>query len=353
MFVADSRVTVDEVTAVDLVTSILTSAGATPSGAETVARHLVESDRVGIESHGLSRVAQYVTEIANGALEPAAEPTIERVSPTRVLVDGGGGFGQVACARAVTLVAHDVDRFGTGVASVRNVGHTGRLGAYTEPLAAGGHIAIAFGTGRRRHHWVPPFGGRRGRMSTNPIAWSAPTSGPLVSADLATTAVPEGRIRIWRQVGMRTPPDVLCTAEGEMTTDPAALYTDPPGFLLPLGGVHHGHKGYALALLGEVLSTLWAGDDTDADEGRGNNLCLIALRGEADLPARVERMADYMRSSPPIDPDRPVLVPGEREQKIAAQRDGIEIESVTFDTLVKLAKERNIPIPDVDRTTSP
>lgn len=340
------RVGIDDAT--EWAHAILRASGCTDDNADIVARHLVRSDQLGLASHGLSRVAQYVREIDGGSLAPAAVPSVSELSPTQVLVDGHGGFGPVACAHAVDAVADRAQVLGTGAASVRNVGHTGRVSAYTEPLAELGLVATAFATGRRRFHWMAPFGGTEGRMSTNPIAWSAPTSDGPLTADLAIASVPEGRIRLLRELGAAAPPDALLDAQGSPSLDPNDLYTDQRGTLLPLGGVHHGHKGYAIALLGETLSTLLAGDDTDDDDDRGNNLFLLAVRGDADLPERASRMAEYMRSSRPADPERPVLVPGERERTTADESAlvGIGLELPVVDALIQLSERFGVRTPD-------
>jgi LDH2 family malate/lactate/ureidoglycolate dehydrogenase len=55
-------------------------------------------------------------------------------------------------------------------------------------------------------------------------------------------------------VGKRFPGPWALDAAGTPTDDPAALFTEPPGSLLPVGGTDHGHQGYGLALLVEALT---------------------------------------------------------------------------------------------------
>ena len=43
-------------------------------------------------------------------------------------------------------------------------------------------------------------------------------------------------------------------ADGNGSDDPAVLYTDPPGTILPIGGKAYGHKGFGLALMIEALT---------------------------------------------------------------------------------------------------
>ena len=334
--------------ATELARQIFVAHGASNRNARIVAEHLVTSDLMGVPSHGLNRVVQYTSEIAGGLLRPAATPAVTTLAPTRLQIDGGSGFGQVACMAAVDVAAKAVAEYGTAFVTVRNTEHTGRLGAYTEALARSGNLAVAFGSGPPRHHRVPPFGGREGRMSTNPISWAAPTAVEPVVADFSTTSVPEGKIRLWRDTARAVPPDTLCDATGRMSSDPEDLYSDPPGFLLPLGGERFGHKGSALALLAEVAATLLSGDATDDADDRGNNLALLAVRGAPDLADRVSDTVRYLRSSAPRDPQRPVLMPGEIEQKAAAGATSVELGEASWQRLAAVAVDCGVAAPPVD-----
>lgn len=331
----------------ELAREIFVAHGASAHNAAIVADHLVQSDLMGVPSHGLNRVVQYTDEIAGGLLRPDATPVVDAITPTRFQVTDGSGFGQVACTAAVEVAAEAAAAHGTAFVTVRNTQHTGRLGAYTGALARRGNLAVAFGTGAARFHRVPPFGGIEGRMSTNPISWAAPTDGEPLVADFSTTSVPEGKIRLWRDTGREVPPEVLCDAGGRMSSDPEDLYSDPPGFLMPLGGERFGHKGSALAMLAEMAATVLAGDAIDDTESRGQNLALLAIRGEEDLADRVSDTVRYLRSSAPRDSARPVLMPGEIEQSAAAGATSVELGQASWQRLAAVAVDAGVPTPPV------
>ena len=341
-----SVVRIEAVAARELAREIFIACGAPARHAVIVADHLVQSDLMGVPSHGLNRVVQYTGEIDSGLLRPGADPAVSTLAPTRLQVDGGSGFGQVACTAAVEVAAEVVAEYGTAFVGVRNTQHTGRVGAYTEALARRGNLAVAFGSGAPRFHRVPPFGGLEGRMSTNPISWAVPTAAEPLVADFSTTSVPEGKIRLWRDTGQEVPPDVLCDATGRMSSDPEDLYRDPPGLLLPLGGERFGHKGSALALLAEMAATILAGDAVDA-EGRAQNLALLAVRGGENLADRVSDAVTYVRSSAPRDPRRPVLMPGEIEQRTAAGATSIELGEASWARLAAVAADCGVSTPRV------
>ena len=57
-----------------------------------------------------------------------------------------------------------------------------------------------------------------------------------------------------RREGKRFPGHWALDDAGRPTDDPAVLFAQQPGTLLPAGGIDHGHKGYGLALMIEALT---------------------------------------------------------------------------------------------------
>ena len=342
------RLAVDS--ALDLARSIFVAHGATEHNAAVVADHLVGNDCVGVSSHGLHRVVQYTDDIRSGLLSPAAVPTVRTITPTRLQVEGAAAFGAVGAMAAVDAAADAAAAHGMAFVTVRNVHHTGRLGAYTEPLARAGNLAVAFGAGPPRMHLVPPFGGLDGRISTNPIAWAVPTSQDPLGADFSTTSMSEGTIRLRLDEAGELPPDVLCDAQGRMSSDPEDLYTDPPGFLLPLGGQYHGHKGFALGLLADAAATLMSGDESDDSNGRGYNLSLLAVQGDPELAQRADATIRYLRSSAPRDALQPVLIPGEIKRNAVANGAAVELGAATWARVAAVAAACAVALPPIAGT---
>jgi uncharacterized oxidoreductase len=329
----------------ELAQRLLSAAGAPAENAHVVVEHLLDADTMGLRSHGVMRIPQYLGDIARGETDPAAAPTVTRLTPGRALIDGNRGFGQVAglaMAREAVALAR-----GTGVAFVagRHMGHTGRIGAYAEAIAHAGMVGLAVCSGPRSGHFVAPFGGVDGRLATNPIAFAYPSAeGAPVVADFSTSVAPEGVIRSLMHRGLRVPPGALRDAAGQPTEDPAALYASPRGAIQPLGG-EIGYRGTALALLVEVFAALLAGDETDDTTRAGSNLAILALSADEAFIGRAARMGRYVRSSQPIDPARPVLLPGEREQRIAAAAGEVIVDGPTWAALEKAASGCGIPLP--------
>src|SRR5438034_5587714 len=170
-----------------LVTRLFRKSGAPPSHANVVARHLVESSQLGVHSHGLIRVPQYVHEIRSGHLDPRAKPRRLGRHGAVSWVSGNSGFGQVGAIYSALAATASARRYGVGLVIAKNLGHTGRLGAYAELVANERCVAVLFGNGPPSSHLVAPFGGIDGRLATTPLhsrfqtdllRWS-PTSRPV------------------------------------------------------------------------------------------------------------------------------------------------------------------------------
>ncbi|HZP18895.1 MAG TPA: Ldh family oxidoreductase [Bauldia sp.] len=329
--------------------ALLEAAGASAENAGVVVEHLLEADAMGLKSHGIIRVPQYLADIAAGGIDPDASPTLTETAPGRMAVDGNSGFGQVVGVAMAREAARLAGKTGVAFVTGRHMGHTGRIGAYPEVIAAAGMVGIVVCSGPRHGHWVAPFGAREGRLATNPIAYAFPVgNGPPVVADFSTSVVPEGVVRSLKNRGLPAPEGALRDAAGNPTTDPSVLYAQPKGTIQALGGAF-GYRGTALGILVDVLAALLAEDDADDPKRDGSNLAMIAIAANDAFAGRAGRMAKYIRSAAPLDPARPVMLPGEREQEEAARSANgpVLVDRPTWDSLASAAGAKGIPVPGV------
>lgn len=331
-------------TAEALVSEVLTAYGASAENAATVAAHLVSADLAGVRSHGLIRLPQYVDEILAGDIDAAAVPTATRAATGRVDVDGHRSFGQVACMFAVTEGSTAAQETGLAIVTVRNMGHSGRIGAYADALGRLGFLSVLFGSGARTGHRVAPFNGREARLATNPLSFSVPTTGSPIVGDFSTATASEGRARLLRNLGQQMPPDTLLDSDGRPTTDPGVLYGDVPGTILPLGGSRLGYRGFALALLAESFATILAGDETSDPNRIQNNLALVIAAVDRGFASRADRMASYILSSAPRDAE-PVYLPGGPEQHRQAASDSVSVDDHTWNAIRERAEQRALRLP--------
>jgi LDH2 family malate/lactate/ureidoglycolate dehydrogenase len=217
-------------------------------------------------------------------------------------------------------------------------------------MAGHGVIGLAFCNSPIHGHHVAPPGGREGRLATNPIAYGLPSEDSDVIADFSTSSMPEGVVRLLHRRGLTAPTDTLMTSDGTPTRDPGVIYGEPPGTILPLGGTEKGHKGFALSILVQAMAGALSGDRVADLTLRGNNLALIGIAPhgltDSSFPSLVSDLSAYIKSAKPIDPNRPVQMPGDREQLVREQRlrEGIPVDDFTWSEVTHWAAQLGHPI---------
>ncbi len=311
---------------------MFTAAGAGASEALATTQSLVTSSLMGHDSHGVIRIPEYLGFVIAGSIVVNAPLAVEFTGPTTAVVDCGRGFGAVGAEKAIQVGIEIARGERTACVITRRSNHVGRLGAWVQLAAEEGMIALATCNSPIHGHAVLPWGGREGRLGTNPIAYAVPTSGDPVVADFATSVAPEGKIRFYRNEGKSLPDGWILDADGKATNDPNAFYGPPRGGILPLGG-SAGHKGFALGLLVEILGSALGGISSVDRKVFGNGVCFFVVDPSAFCPlAEFRRFMDetvaYIKSSRPAPGFDEVLVPGELEFRTLRKRqqDGIPVD---------------------------
>jgi uncharacterized oxidoreductase len=329
-----------------LTTAIFERCGAPQDIAAGVAEHLVASNLAGHDSHGVLRIQQYVDMIDQKLLVPDGRMRVVERFAAGAVVDGNHGFGQVVAREAMNLAIEIARASGIGAVAVRNCCHTGRLGTYSEMAAAAGMVGIVFVNAGGGGQLVAPFGGTARRISTNPLSIAAPSADGTVMLDIATSVAPEGKVRAMLAAGKQLPAGWLIDAAGQPTTDPAALYADPPATLLPLGGPF-GHKGFGLAFLIDILAGIvtGAGHCRAGATYTGDGLLAVALDVAHFLPldafrAQVAELAAYVKDCPTAPGVERIYVPGEIEARTRAERlrCGIPLEPATCERIEQICR---------------
>ena len=311
-------------------TGCFTAAGMTHDDAALLADSLVQTSLWGIDSHGVALFPHYLDRLTNGTIRPRPNMQTERSGPATALVHADQGHGIVVAHHAMAEAVRIAREQGVGAVGVKNASHCGAIGLYTRAAARDGCIGFAV---THADSVAVPHGGRRAFQGTNPISFAFPRAGhEPVCLDMATTSVPFNRVRNARREGHPLPPDVAVDARGEPTTDASAAVA-----VTPLGGREYGHKGYALALVVDMLCGPLLGNPYGPhipsmfhalNEPRRLGAFFIALdperfAGGDILASQVEAMARDLASEPGAP-----RMPGDPELAVAAQRgrDGIPIE---------------------------
>jgi hydroxycarboxylate dehydrogenase B len=237
---------------------------------------------------------------------------------------------------------------------LRNAHHIGRVGTYGEIAARAGMVALHFVNVASGPPPVAPFRGREGRFLTNPVCIAIPgtASNEPILLDFATSRVALGKVRVAHNAGKPMLDGALLDHAGQPTTNPAVMYTEPRGVVLPFGE----HKGSGLALVCELLAGAIVGSasvstSTPPERGIINGMLSIVidpgrLSSRDSMLAEIDAMIGWVKSSAASDPDLPVLVAGEPEQIAKAERlaKGIYVDEETWSQLTAIAERYQISL---------
>ena len=303
--------------------------GAPEEHSRIVAQHLADNNLTGHDSHGFIRIIQYIRQIKEGAIIPAAKPEIVSDSPSVAQVDGHYGFGQVVATFSIGLAIDKAKKQGVSCVTMRFLRHLGRLGAYAEMASRAGCAAILYCSTGGQAISTAPFGGSKRRLGTNPIAMAFPSEeeGPILS-DFATSVAAEGKIRVYRARGQKLPDGWILDKEGRPSKDPNDYYDG--GAILPVGG-SVGHKGFCLAFMTSLFGDLLSGDDFPGAPGKqlSNGSLIVAIDIErfaplAAIKSKVSKMVDYVEGYPSGGGLRIRDVPGRKggQEQEGARQEG-------------------------------
>ena len=284
---------------------------------------LVEAELMGHPSHGVQRLPRLIERIGNGVLDPAAAGLHEWRTPSFLRVDGQMGLGPVVMLKALDEAARRTPQAGVILGAIRNSNHIGMLSWYVRHFARKGFIGIAMTTSEALVH---PLGGRSAMMGTNPIAIGIPSTPEPFVLDMASGIVSMGKIHEHAARGAPIPEHWALDAAGNPTTNAEAA---KHGAIAPFGG----GKGYGLGLAIEILVAGLAGAALGTDVKGTLDSDHVCNKGDVFIlidPSQVTTQGisaylDAIRSTAPIDPDRPVLVPGDRAVRARSEREAAGI----------------------------
>lgn len=261
--------------------ALLVAAGLDERKADVVAEILVEGDLLGHTTHGTRLLRPYVAELQAGCLRRSGDPEVVADHGACVTWDGRRLPGPWLVCRAIDLACGRAARHGVVTVAIRRSHHTACLAAYLQRATAR-NLVVLLASSDSSDALVAPHGGARPVYAPNPIAVGWPTGGAPVLLDISTSITSYGLAKRQHQRGEKLPGDWAIDNQGNPTDDPGAMFTDPPGALLPVGGTDHGHKGYALGLMVEMLtSALAGGGRADALDGWCTSVYVQVIDPEA------------------------------------------------------------------------
>ena len=336
------------------VVDLFTAAGSNATEARLAADHLVDANLTGHDSHGVGMIPKYVTALVSGRLRLNQQVRIVSDTGTMLTVDAGRGLGQSVAHQAMALAIERAREHGVCVMGLRNSHHIGRVGHWAEQAIAAGMVSIHF-TNANSIHVVAPHGGAEARFVTNPFTVGIPrrTREPLL-LDFATSAIAHGKARVAYNKKVPVPAGCLIDDQGRPTTDPAVVFESPAGALLTFAG----HKGYALAMVCEILGAALTGGDTstpvdgeDVSLRVWNSMLTIVfdparLGSPEEFEQRAADFEDWVRSARPAPGSDGVRMPGDPERESRrARANGIVIDAQTVAQMDEAARQVSAALP--------
>lgn len=329
------------------VTGLFVASGLSPSAAERMAAALVEADQQGVGSHGVAMAPMYLERLALNSVTTSEAAGVISDSAAMAVLDAGHMLGHLAADQAMAMAIDKASRFGLGAVAVRHGFHFGVAGRYAAQAARAGCIGVAMCNTKPM---MAAPGGRTPLVGNNPLAIAAPAaSGPPILLDMAMSEVALARVRAAARRGETIPPTWAVGPDGAPTTDPQAAIA---GMLAPMGG----GKGFALALMVDVLCGMLSGGAWGAqvkplfgDLAQPNDCAFLFIaidvghfRPLADFLADADRLRAGIEAAPTVS-GAPGFAPGdERAALQAGQQDHVTVDPLVLDQLRQLARARGV-----------
>ena len=334
-----------------LATDLLLRAGLTPECAQTTAEVLLEGDLMGHTTHGLALLEPYVRQFESGEWRASGEPTVVAETEVSQTWDGNTLSGPWLVTKAAAWAAGRARIAGLASVVIGRSGHIGCLAAYPRPIAESGQMLV-LACSDPANSAVAPFGGTRKLFTPNPLAAGWPSPGGPVLIDVSMSITTNGMTNRLRAEGAKFDHPWLLDSAGQPTNDPEAYFED--GTLQPLGGSEAGHKGYALALLVEALTSGLSGlGRVTGPQNWGASVTVLVLDparfgGTGAFAAEAGWMATQVAANPAADPARPPRLPGARALRLRAEQleRGVRLHPSVAPALARLAAAAGLPGPE-------
>ena len=365
-----SEIRVDVNYAIELITDIFKAKSCNNYEAKTIAERLCGSNLKGHDSHGIVRVPRYVLWMEWGWVFPNIKPELIVDSGALALIDAKQGFGQVAGEFAVDQGIKRAKLHGVSVVGLKNSGHLGRIGDWSERAADAGLVSLHF-VNVRGSLLVAPFGGSDRRGSTSPLSIGVPSKDTdHIILDMATSTVAEGKVIVAQKGGKPLPAGALIDSNGNLTINPEVMYgkineNEVPNSENGTGaitafGLHKGSGiNFMMEILGGALTGSGVSAGIDDKEKRKFANGMLSLYVKVDNMVNFEYFlnevrsyADFVRSSPPANKNEKVLIPGDKEISTYKDRlaNGLPVAPIVWQNIKQTAKDLNVP--NLDRFNS-
>jgi len=331
---------------------LLTAAGLEADKAKVAASILVEGDLLGHTTHGLSLLPAYLNDLKSGSLAKSGNYSVIADFPAALTWDGMRQSGPWLTQLGINEAVNRAKKLGTGTVVIKRSHHIACLAAYLRSVAEQGYF-VTLACSDPTAALVAPHGGKVGVYTPNPIASAWPTKDGVIIFDVSLSILAFNVLRRASAAKKKIPGKWVLDSEGNPTDEPDLVLGTPAGSLLPLGGLDHGHKGYALGLWIETLTSALSGHGRlDPVEGWTATIFIQVcdpklFGGEEAFVKQTTYLAQKCRATPPRSGFDQVRMPGDMALK---KRDtylkyGVELYETIMPNLVSYAEQFHISMP--------
>lgn len=339
----------------DFSTRLFQASGLAKNRARVMADVFLEADLLGFTTHGMNRVAHNLRWLTENRSRLRGE--------AKVLTDRGNLFnwdadflpGPWVVSAAIDQALARVGERGLVCATIRRSQHIACLGAYLPRIAEAGYLGMIT-CSTPNEYTVCAHNGSDPIYSANPFAFVAADDDYPILFDLSLCITAGGYVTRAQRLGEKLPGKFLKTRDGRLSDDPSVFFANPPGSILPIGGLSHGYKGQALSLMSEVLSMALAGygrgDASVAGDGEANSVFIQIIDPEAfcareDYQRQIRAFKKLADESKADSAGLEVRLPGKlawrrREQQL---QHGVELYPTIMQDIAPWAERFGIELP--------
>jgi LDH2 family malate/lactate/ureidoglycolate dehydrogenase len=336
-------------------TQLIEHAGLPSERAATMAEILLEADLMGHTTHGLNQLAAYLRDLEADKMTKEGSPTVLADNGSAVTWDGRYLPGVCLVVEAMNLAFERMAQYPMVTVAIQNSHHIACLAAYMKRATDRG-LFMLLASSDPSEKGVAPFGGVERLYTPNPLAAGIPTQGDPIIVDISMSNTAIGYVNQYRQAGKKMPGQWILDSEGNASDDPNDFFADPPGSILPLGGMDLGYKGFALGLLIEALTSALAGSGRSQPHRWGASVFLQIINPDAfgglgNFTREMQWLADAAHANKTRPGEPPVRLPGERGLKQRAEylANGVVLYPTIMPALAEWAEKFGVPLPVVFR----
>ena len=271
----------------------LVKCGLKPEAAEAVADCAVQSDMMGISTHGTVNLHKYVNKMKAGGLDGNATPDVITEGPTWARLNGNNGFGMYNGRYAMDLAMEKAEQTGMAIVTISDSGHCGACSCYSVYAAEKGYLAIAM-SNTVKLMCAP--GGKGNIIGNAPISYAIPRQGQHpIFMDIALSEVAKLKVVQYQKEGKPVPDGWVVDENGLPTNNPQGNNFS----MCPMSA----HKGYCLAFFVETLTTVLSGGSFDirswlfgapeSHSNLGHTMLVIDVKKMMDPTQFAKRLEEY------------------------------------------------------------